>query len=133
FEAIHTNLIGAIQMTFAAYPAMQKQRSGTIVNINSVRGNKGKDTEAIYCASKFGLRGFCESLRPEAQKHGIRILEFFPGGMKTHFFDKIGRDKVEYDGFMEPKDVAQLVATSSSTPPNIVITQTVIERFSKKY
>lgn len=59
-EMIDTNLKGTIFCTQEVLYDMKKRNKGTIVNIVSTAGLEGKVNETVYCASKFGVRGFTE-------------------------------------------------------------------------
>jgi NAD(P)-dependent dehydrogenase (short-subunit alcohol dehydrogenase family) len=82
-----TNLFGAFALTRAVLPVMRSQRSGHIVNISSISGIKGFDGSSIYCASKFALEGWSESLVGELAPFGIRTTLVEPGRFRTDFLD----------------------------------------------
>ncbi len=81
------NLWGVIHGTRAWLPIMRGQGSGVIVNISSIFGIIGWPTQSAYCASKFAVRGFTESLRHELRGSGVRAVAVHPGGVKTHIVD----------------------------------------------
>jgi 3-oxoacyl-[acyl-carrier protein] reductase len=76
-----TNLRGAMWLVRAALPRMLAQDFGDVVNISSQAGKNGYADVPSYCASKFGLLGFAESLRDDVRKSGanIRVFNFCPG------------------------------------------------------
>ncbi|MCL4354145.1 SDR family oxidoreductase [Patescibacteria group bacterium] len=104
---IDTNLKGVIYFTHAVLPAMVKRNSGLIININSLTGLNGKKEQSLYAASKFGLRGFTESLREELEHTKIRILEIYPGSMNTQIYKNAGINKISYRR-IDPALVADL-------------------------
>jgi len=53
---------------------MKERNSGSIINIVSTAGLEGKKTESVYCASKFGVRGFHESLQAELEETDIHLF-----------------------------------------------------------
>jgi short-subunit dehydrogenase len=61
-----------------------EQGSGAIVNTSSVFGLAGIPHQSAYCASKFAVRGFTESLRHELEGTGVRAVTVHPGGVKTN-------------------------------------------------
>lgn len=87
---IDVNLRGLIQVTRAVLPLMQKQRSGTIINMSSVAGWVAAPLYSIYAATKFGVRGFSEALRREVKPFGIQVCAIYPGGAVTEFSQHSG-------------------------------------------
>ena len=87
---IQVNLIGAIQISRAVLPFMLKQDQGQIIHITSISSFVGLPTYSIYTATKFGLRGFLESLRREMRGTGITITGFYPGAVDTEFDQHAG-------------------------------------------
>ena len=55
-----------------------------IVNTSSVFGLLGMPNQSAYCASKFAVRGFTDSLRQELRGSGVRAVTVHPGGVKTN-------------------------------------------------
>jgi len=127
-EIIETNLTGAIRITKEVYMRMLKQGFGHIINVSSTSGKKARANETVYCASKWGLAGFNESLRIEAKDKKIRVSTVFPGGMKTNFYAH-SPAKVT-SGYMDPKLVAQQIVNILETDPSITPSELVIERAS---
>jgi NAD(P)-dependent dehydrogenase (short-subunit alcohol dehydrogenase family) len=78
------NFEGVVHGTHAYLPILLEQRSGTIVNTSSVFGLAGIPGQSAYCASKFAVRGFTESLRHELVGSGVRAITVHPGGVKTN-------------------------------------------------
>jgi NAD(P)-dependent dehydrogenase (short-subunit alcohol dehydrogenase family) len=78
------NLDGVIHGVRAFLPRLLKQDSGAMVNTSSVFGLAGIPTQSAYCASKFAVRGFTESLRHELHGTGVRAITVHPGGIKTN-------------------------------------------------
>ena len=60
------------------------QDSGAIVNTSSVFGLVGMPTQSAYCAAKFAVRGFTDSLRQELRGTGVRAVNVHPGGINTN-------------------------------------------------
>ena len=78
-EIIDTNLLAPIYLTKIIYPIFKLNGSGTIININSMMGIKSSRIRPIYCSSKWGLKGFSESLVDEFKKDNIRMIDIYPG------------------------------------------------------
>jgi NADP-dependent 3-hydroxy acid dehydrogenase YdfG len=84
-EWLHAiNFEGVVHGVRAYLPILLEQDSGTIVNTSSVFGLAGIPTQSAYCASKFAVRGFTESLRHELAGTGVRATTVHPGGVKTN-------------------------------------------------
>ncbi len=89
---IQVNLTGSLQLTRAVLPTMLAQQSGQIVFISSVAGFVGVPTYSIYSASKYGIRGFAQSLRRELRGKGIQVSVVYPGAVATEFDRHAGVD-----------------------------------------
>lgn len=82
-----TNVFGLFDMTRAVLPIMRAQRSGHVFNISSIGGLMGGESGAIYCASKFAVEGFSESVAQEVRPFGIHLTIVEPGFFRTDFLD----------------------------------------------
>jgi NAD(P)-dependent dehydrogenase (short-subunit alcohol dehydrogenase family) len=78
------NFDGVVHGVRAFLPILLAQDSGAIVNTSSVFGLAGIPSQSAYCASKFAVRGFTESLRHELKGTGVRAITIHPGGVKTN-------------------------------------------------
>lgn len=78
------NFGGVVNGTRAFLPILQRQDAGVIVNTSSVFGLVGIPGQSAYCASKFAVRGFTDSLRQELRGSGVRAACVHPGGVKTN-------------------------------------------------
>ncbi|UII56589.1 SDR family oxidoreductase [Cytobacillus spongiae] len=80
------NLMGVIRTTKAVLPSMREQRSGHIINITSVGGLVGQPFNEFYCAAKFAVEGYTESLASYVQPHfNIKFTAIEPGGIQSEF------------------------------------------------
>lgn len=84
---INTNLYGPMNVTRAVLPVMRKSRSGHIISISSLAGLVGFEYNAAYCASKFGLEGWMESLHHDVAPFGIKTTIVEPGFFRTEFLE----------------------------------------------
>lgn len=80
-RVMETNLRGAMWLTQLVLPKMLEQDLGDIVNVSSQAGKNGYADVPSYCASKFGLLGFAESVRDDMRKRGanVRVFNLCPG------------------------------------------------------
>ena len=80
-----TNLFGVFSVTRAVLPVMRAARKGRIFNVSSLAGMRGVAFGSLYCASKFALEGFSESLAQEVAPFGIQVVIVEPGPFRTDF------------------------------------------------
>lgn len=78
------NFHGVVNGTRAFLPILVEQGSGVIVNTSSVFGLVGMPHQSAYCASKFAVRGFTDSLRQELRGSGVHAVNVHPGGITTN-------------------------------------------------
>jgi NAD(P)-dependent dehydrogenase (short-subunit alcohol dehydrogenase family) len=80
------NFMGAVRTTQAVLPHLRARRAGHIVNITSVGGLVGQPFNEVYCASKFALEGYTESLAAYVTPHfNVRFTAVEPGGIRSEF------------------------------------------------
>lgn len=80
---VQVNVVGAMAWLDLAAAHFQAQRSGTLVGIGSVAGERGRRGNPAYCASKAALHTFLESLRNRLSRHGVRVITVKPGPVNT--------------------------------------------------
>ena len=80
---LSTTLVGPMNVTRAVLPVMRKQRSGHVITISSSAGLAGFEFGTAYAASKFGIEGWMDSLRPEVAPFGIHTTIVNPGFFRT--------------------------------------------------
>ncbi|MFC5464842.1 SDR family oxidoreductase [Lederbergia graminis] len=125
-QMIDINLKGTIFCAQAVLPDMKKNNKGKIANIISTAGLEGKVTESVYCASKFGVRGFTESLLVELKDSAVQVYAAYMGGMKTEFWDGIYTQE-EIKDLMDPDDVADIIIDNIKPRKNLNVTEVVIK------
>lgn len=80
---MNINYWGVVRMSKAFLPQLKKTKGG-LVNISSIFGIIGYPGQTHYCASKFAVRGFSETLAQEMEEFGVRVSSVHPGGVKTN-------------------------------------------------
>jgi NAD(P)-dependent dehydrogenase (short-subunit alcohol dehydrogenase family) len=93
---LETNLLGAVIVAKAFVPLLGvdhglKGSRGKLINMSSICGKLGTPFAAAYCASKYGLEGFSESLRRELKPYGISVIIVAPGQVKTSIWERAAR------------------------------------------
>jgi NAD(P)-dependent dehydrogenase (short-subunit alcohol dehydrogenase family) len=84
-DQIATNFLGVLQVTWAVLPVMRAARKGRIFNLSSLGGLIGGQMASLYCATKFAVEGFSESLAKEVTPFGIHVTIVEPGPFRTDF------------------------------------------------
>lgn len=104
-KTILTNLTSQILILKRVYSYFKDKGCGIIININSLAGIYPSKNESIYSATKFGLRGFSKSLQLEAIGTGVKVVDLYPGAIKT----RITKDRSNYENFIDPIDLSSLI------------------------
>jgi uncharacterized protein len=126
-EVFEANLKGMILLTSEILRITPENEELTIVNIMSTSALLGRSQETIYCASKFGARGFTEALRTELKGKRRNIIAVYPGGMKTDFWKALGQDR-DITGFMDPAEVAEKIVSAVLVSDKMLVTDITINR-----
>jgi len=84
-QIMRTNYFGAVYCTHALLPSMIARGSGRVINISSGAGEIGTLNMAAYCASKFAMNGWAESLYYELEPLGVKVSLVSPGPVETAF------------------------------------------------
>lgn len=124
FEA---NLKGMILLTSEILRITPENEELTIVNIMSTSALYGRDKETIYCAAKWGARGYTEALRTELKGTKRNIIAVYPGGMKTDFYKASGQTR-DISGFMEPAEVAGKIVNAVLVTDKLLVSDITITR-----
>ncbi len=123
---LRVNLLGVILVTRLVLPHMIARRSGHIINMGSIAGLVATPTFSIYAASKFGMRGFTDSLRREVGVYGIKVSAIYPGGVWTEFSSHTGGSRKTRIGTpsllkLEASQVAEAVLGLARHPRRSVV------------
>lgn len=124
FEA---NMKGLILLTSEILRITPENEELTIVNIMSTSALYGRDKETIYCAAKWGARGYTEALRTELKGTKRNIIAVYPGGMKTDFYKASGQTR-DISGFMEPAEVAGKIVNAVLVTDKLLVSDITITR-----
>jgi short-subunit dehydrogenase len=112
---IAINLLAVMRLTQLALPVMLRQGSGQVINMCSVMGRHAFPYMATYCASKYGLIGFSDSMRRELMGTGIHVLTVNIGFMKTDMVSEEAQKLLRRYGVlpMNPDHVARRILVSA--------------------
>lgn len=118
-SVLDANLVSMILFCDELFPRFTRD-GGTIVNVLSTAALIAKPNESVYCAAKWGARGYSDVLKAEAKGTLARVISVAPGGMQTPFW------RQAHEGFMDPHEIALVIVNALDAPVNV--STIVIER-----
>jgi len=120
---METNFLSHAIVTKFFLPILKQQKElADVIFIGSESSISGGRYGSIYCASKFAVRGFAQSLREECAKTSVRVSILNPGAVRTHFFDGLNFEPgSSSDNAINPEDVAEVLLTILEARPGTVI------------
>jgi NADP-dependent 3-hydroxy acid dehydrogenase YdfG len=127
---VETNLRGIFLTCRFVLPSMIERKRGHIINIASIAGKVGSANRAVYCATKFGVVGFTESLAEEVRQYGIRATVICPGSTDTGFSSAETAGKAR-ERMLRPEDVAHAVRMIVTQEPNSFISEIIMRPTQK--
>jgi short-subunit dehydrogenase len=115
-RALDVNLRAPLQLTRALVPKLAARGSGHVVLISSLSGKVATAHSSVYCATKFGLRGFGYALHEELLDAGVGVTTIFPGFIReAGMFADSGAKLAPGIGTSSPTDVANAVLKAIET------------------
>jgi NAD(P)-dependent dehydrogenase (short-subunit alcohol dehydrogenase family) len=85
---LQVNVLGPALLTQQLLPALKRAR-GRVITVSSLCGEAGMPMMTMYCAAKYALEGWSESLRYELAGEGVQVALVEPGGFRTRFADNL--------------------------------------------
>jgi 3-oxoacyl-[acyl-carrier protein] reductase len=111
-KTIDINLKGVFLFTKEVLPYMLENKSGSIIiNVSSGAGKSGFPNLSSYCASKFGVIGFTESIAKEVADNNVKVMAICPGGVYTKMIEDIVDNgyNLSNRNLMKPEQVAKKI------------------------
>jgi short-subunit dehydrogenase len=103
-ETMRVNFTSPVRMTLALLPRWLARGAGCVVNVSSMGGRLGIAHEAAYCASKFAVCGWSESMAIDLAGTGVEVKLALPGPIDTEVWGAPGNDAARYDGPLIPAE-----------------------------
>lgn len=132
-KMINVNIKGYLHGIAAVLPFMLKQKSGQILNMDSVAGHQVGPAAGIYSATKFFVQAMTGSMRKElGVQHGIRVNTISPGVINTGWADKVtdpaGRKAAQELNkiAISPDDIGRAVVYALNQPENVTVNDLII-------
>lgn len=120
---IDTNLKGTIYCSMLALPLITNR----IINIASVAATHGIEGQSIYCASKYGVKGFSEVIGQELRTMDVKVSTIFPGGIDTPLWNSNNPyPPGNVEQALKVKDIVDAVRYISGLRSDIVLKEIVL-------
>ena len=109
-ESIDLNLLSHMLVARTVLPHFKRLGRGDMILMGSEASLRGGQQGSLYCAAKFGLRGFAQSLREECASGDIRVGIIHPGMVRSEFFEGLRFEPgPASENAILPEDVAEAV------------------------
>lgn len=129
-KVMDVNFYGVVRMS-KAFLEQLIQTKGGLVNISSIFGIVGWPGQSHYCASKFGVRGFTETLSMEMAEHGVSVSCVHPGGIQTNVLRNAEVDHIAAPGLtkaMMDKNFDQNTPTTAERAAEVILEGTAQQK-----
>ena len=108
------------------------ERDVKIAQIMSTAATRGNANESVYCATKWGEKGYTKSLQAAYKGTSVKVVAIYPGGIDTAFYrdshDYVSEDKQHT--FMQPGPLAEVILFNLINEANLTVTDIEINRNS---
>jgi short-subunit dehydrogenase len=124
---VAVNLVAVIECAQAVLPAMLRQQSGHIINVASIEGLIATPGSSVYCATKFGVFGFSDSLRRQLRGSGVQVSAVCPGYTPSEITPRLkaivdgSPQAVHHPGLMPTTYVADQIAKLVRHPQRMLV------------
>jgi NADP-dependent 3-hydroxy acid dehydrogenase YdfG len=134
FDALYrVNLRAPVVLTQDLLPALRRAR-GQIVFVNSSAGLRASALNALYSATKHGLKAIADGLRDEVNADGIRVISVYPGrtatAMQQFVHEQEGRD-YRPDLLLRAEDVVEVMLAALAVPRTGEVTDVSVRPTAK--
>ena len=124
-RVLNTNLRGPFLCTRAAVRLMKPARSGRIINIGSIAGQRTRVNAAAYTASKHGLWGLTQATALEGRDYGVTCGALHPGNVAVERRQSSGKTEDD-EPMMSPEDVARVAVLMATLPPDVEMLEAIV-------
>lgn len=115
-QILRTNFLSTVSLLTLYANTLEQQKSGTLAVISSVAGDRGRQSNYIYGASKGALDVFLQGLRNRLYSSSVRVLTIKPGFVATPMTADIPKNKL----FASPDAIARVIADAVSSGKDVV-------------
>lgn len=129
---LNVNFLSQVILIKVFITELKRQQSGKIIIIGSEAALNGAKKGSLYCAAKFALRGFCQSLRQECASANVGVSLVNPGMVDTPFFDTLNfAPKDRQQNAIATAEIVNVVETILKTSPQCVIEEINLQPIRK--
>ena len=127
---IMTNIFSVMWSVYKALPRMRKNKSGQILNINSIAGVDGCKDRSPYSGTKFAITWYTKWLGEEAAQYGVKVMQLHPWWMNTNIFESYQPWYGLHDWMMDKERVVDVIITMLSQPEDMIVESVVVRKFT---
>jgi len=124
-HVINTNLRGTFLATKAVLPAMLQNQKGLVLNILSYVVKEVYTKSAAYSSSKAGTEAMMNVLRSEVRRHGVNIVNVYPGAVSTPIWRQDQREKFG-NRMLMPEQIAEMLYQVSIQPSSLMVEEIIL-------
>jgi short-subunit dehydrogenase len=124
-HVVHTNLRGVFLTTKTVLPIMMKNKHGLVINTISYVTKEVYTKSAAYAASKAGTEAMMNVLRAEVRRHGINIVNVYPGAVSTPIWNLEQREKFG-NQMLTAGHIAEMLYQISIQPSSLMVEEIVL-------
>ncbi|HYC85720.1 MAG TPA: SDR family oxidoreductase, partial [Chryseosolibacter sp.] len=121
-EILMSNFVGAVSILNIVANDMQQRKSGVIVGISSVAGERGRQSNYFYGSAKAGFTAYLSGLRNRLERFGVHVVTVKPGFIRTKMIDHV---KTPEHLTADPKAVADDIFNAVIKRKNVIYTKWV--------
>lgn len=103
-HVMDVNFFAPVRMTLAVMPRWLERGAGCVVNVSSLGGRIPIAHEAAYCASKYALCGWSDTMAVDLHGTGVEVKLMLPGPIDTEIWDQPGNEPAAFEGPFVPAD-----------------------------
>ena len=119
---VATNLTSHLVITKLLLPHFKRNKMGDIIFVGSEAGLSGAKNGSLYCAAKFGLKGFSEALSKDVANKNIRVTIINAGMVRTDFFENLNFEPgSDEKNSISIKDISSTVAYILTLSRNTIV------------
>lgn len=132
-QIMNVNFLSQAMLIKTFLPLMKQKKQGRIIVIGSECALQGAKKASLYAASKFALRGFCQSLRQECSTANISVTLINPGLTRTPFFDELNfKPAADESNAITAQQIAKTVVDLLSLENNCVVEEINLQPMCKQ-